>query len=181
MKLLKILAVAAALAAHPMSMAAAPAAAPAAAAPAASPAAHLKAVTDMLAAMQAEKLMRTIAGSSRYANDAQREDTFNKLAKVPPAQIHQRLARMVAPLVSTETATEMARYFASSYGQKVLQQKYNSGASFSFGGPPPAPKKSAAEAKDMKRPAFVKALKEYEAAEEPIRRQGFQLLQQIVK
>lgn len=179
MKLLKILAVAAALAANPMSMAAAPAA-PAAAAPAASPAAHLKAVTDMVAAMQAEKMMRSIAGASRYASDAQREATFNKLGKVPPAQIHARLARMVAPLVSTETATEMARYYASPFGQKALQQKYNSGASFNFGGAPQPPKKMI-DSKDKKRPAFIKAMKEFEAAEEPIRRQGFQLLQQIVK
>lgn len=177
MKLLNVLVVASMFATCPLAMAAAPATPATAAAPTA---AHLKAVTDMVAAMQAEKLMRSIAGASRYANDKQRDDTFAKLDKVPPAQIHQRLARLVAPLVSTETATEMARYYASSYGQKVLKQKYNSGASFSFG-PPQAPKKTPAETKEMKRPAFIKANKEFAAAEEPIRRQGFQLLQQIVK
>lgn len=177
MKLLKVLVVASMFAACPLTIAAAPVTPATAAAPTA---AHLQAVTEMVAAMQAEKLMRSIAGASRYANDAQREDTFAKLGKVPPAQIHQRLARMVAPLVSTETATEMTRYYASSYGQKILKQKYNSGASFSFG-PPQAPKATAAESKEMKRPAFIKANKEFAAAEEPIRRQGFQLLQQIVK
>lgn len=180
MKLLKVLSVAAMLAASPLTMAAAPAAPAATAAPAASPAAHMKAVQDMLAAMQADKMMRTIAGSSRYSNDAHRDAVFAKLDKVPAAQIFQRLAVPVSKLVSTETALEMTRYYSSSYGQKILKQQYNSRASFSFGAPQ-APSATAAERKEMKRPQYIKASKEFAAIEPKIRKEGFNLLQVVTK
>src|SRR5687767_8398870 len=89
MKTITALALAGLMAVSPWSAAAAPASAPAsapapAAARAAAPdAAQVKAVHELLAAMQAEKLMRLTAGSSNYANPQQRQNVYDKLAKVP--------------------------------------------------------------------------------------------------
>jgi hypothetical protein len=148
---------------------------------------HVQAVTDLLAAMQMEKMMRTITGSSRYASEAQRTATYAKLEKVPPAQIYARLAYPLARTISAETASEMARFYASSYGKKVVDQMYNSKVSYGEqagpGGPggPTGPAPNAAERQDMQRPAFIKASKALADANGVIRHEGFVLLQSIAK
>jgi hypothetical protein len=175
MKLLKSLGLAVLLASATLSFAAAPAAAPAAFVVTNG---HVRAVTDLLAAMQAEKLMRTITGTSRYASEAQRTAAYAKLDKVPPAQIYARLAYPLARTISAETATEMARFYSTDYGKKIVYRMYNSRASY---GEPNGPAASAAERKDMQRPAFLKASKELAAADGVIRHEGFVLLQSIAK
>ena len=139
---------------------------------------HVQAVTDLLAAMQMEKMMRTITGSSRYASEAQRSAAYAKLEKVPPAQIYARLAYPLARSVSAETASEMARFYSSSYGKKVVYQMYNSKASY---GAQAAPTATTAERQDMQRPAFIKASKALAEADGVIRHEGFLLLQSIAK
>jgi hypothetical protein len=124
---------------------------------------HVQAVTELLAAMQMEKMMRTITGSSRYASEAQRAAAYAKLDKVPPAQIYARLAYPLARTISAETASEMARFYSSSYGEST------------------APAATAAERKDMQRPAFIKASKALAEADGVIRHEGFVLLQSIAK
>lgn len=175
MKLLKPLGLAVLIASSTLTFAAAPAAAPAAFVVTNG---HVRAVTDLMAAMQAEKMMRTITGTSRYASEAQRAAAYAKLEKVPPAQIYARLAYPLARTISAETATEMARFYATDYGKKVVYRMYNSRASY---GEPTAPVVTAAERKDMQRPAFIKASKELAAADGAIRHEGFVLLQSIAK
>ena len=173
----------------PLSLAAAPAAgAPAAGAPAATAPApgvitvgHVRAVTDLLAAMRMEKMMRTITGSSRYASDAQRSAAYAKLEKVPPEQIYARLAYPLARSISVDTATEMARFYSSSYGQKVVYQMYNSKTSYAGAAGPAAPAATPAERKDMQRPGFIKASRALAEADPIIRHEGFVLLQAIAK
>jgi hypothetical protein len=174
MTMMKVLCLAAMLAAGAVAHAA-PAAAPA---PIGAPAAsHVKPVQDMLAAMQAEKLMRSIAGASRYGSEEQRKAVFAKLDKVPAAEVYARLAGPVARLVSAETAQEMTRYYASSYGQKVLRATYNSGPSYGDNTPVP----TAAERKELKKPELVKAQKAFAQAEDGIRHEAFLLLQAVSK
>lgn len=156
---------------------AAPAAAPAAPA-AANAASHVQAVQELMAAMQTEKMMRTTASNSRYASEAQRKSVFDKLGKVAPAVIYQRLAAPVAKVVSAETATEMTRFYNSPYGQKVLHQKYNSGPSMMMG---QEPKVTPTEKKELKRPEYVKASKALAEAEPAIEHETFVLLQAIIK
>ncbi|MDQ2990258.1 MAG: hypothetical protein M3R60_14260 [Pseudomonadota bacterium] len=175
MKLLKTLGLAVLVAASTLSFAAAPPPAPAAFVVTNG---HVRAVTDLLAAMQAEKMMRSITGASRYASEAQRAAAYAKLEKVPPAQIYARLAYPLARTISAETATEMARFYATDYGKKMVYRMYNSRPSF---GEPNGPVASAAERKDMQRPAFIKASKELAAADGVIRHEGFVLLQSIAK
>jgi hypothetical protein len=139
---------------------------------------HVQAVTDLMAAMQMEKMMRSIAGSSRYANEQQRTAAYAKLDKVPPAQIYARLAYPLARTISAETASEMARFYSSSYGKKVVYQMYNRKASY---GEPPMPAATSAERKDMQRPAFIKASKALAEAEGIIHHEAFVLLQSIAK
>ncbi len=154
------------------------AATPAPAAPATALAAtHVKAVQDLMAAMQTEKMMRSTASNSRYASEAQRKSVFDKLGKVAPAEIHLRLAAPVARLVSAETATEMTRFYNSSYGQKVLHLKYNSGPGM-LG---QEPKLTPAEKKELKRPEYLKASKALAEAEPAIEHETFVLLQAIIK
>ncbi len=141
-------------------------------------AAQVKAAQDMLASMQAEKMMRATASASRYGSEAQRKSVMDKLARVTPAQIYQRMALPVARLVTTDTAVEMTRYYTSSYGQKVLKQKYNSGPSMFA---PEAPKPTPAEKKELKRPESVKALKAFAQAEPAIEHEAFVLLSAIIK
>lgn len=179
MKLMKTLGLAALLAASSLSHAQAPAAKPAA-----KPAAvvvtngQVRALTGLLAAMQAEKLMRTVAGQSRYANVEQQNAVFAKLEKVPPAKIHARLAYPLAKVISEETANEMARFYNTPYGKKVVYAMYNSSASYSgAGGPVP----TAAERKELNNPAYLKAKKELDAADDIIRSEAFKLLQSISK
>jgi hypothetical protein len=180
MKLMQTLGLAVLMVSSTVSFAAAPAA------PAAGviTVGHVQAVTDLMAAMQAEKMMRTIAGTSHYASEAQRTATFAKLEKVPPAQTYARLAYPLARTISAETATEMARFYASSYGKKIVYGMYNNKVSYAGQTGPgglagPAP--TAAERKDMQRPAFIKASKELAEAEGVIRHEGFVLLQSIAK
>jgi hypothetical protein len=175
MKLIKALGLAVLIASSTFSFAAAPTTAPAAGVITVG---HVQAVSDLLAAMQAEKMMRMITGSSRYASAAQRSATYAKLEKVPPAQIYARLAYPLARIISAETATEMARFYSSSYGRKMVYQMYNSKPNY---GQPAAPVATAAERKDMQRPAFIKASKALAEAEGAIRHEGFVLLQSIAK
>jgi hypothetical protein len=174
MKSMKALGVAVLFLSCSVSFATAPAAAPTAAVTVG----HVKAVTDLMAAMQMEKMMRTIVGSSRFASEEQRTATYAKLEKVPPAQIYARLAYPLARTISEETASEMARFYSSSYGKKIVHQMYNHKASFRESALP-AP--TAAERKDMQRPAFIKASKTLAEADGIIRHEGFVLLQSIAK
>src|SRR5471030_3180863 len=81
-------------------MAAAQLVSAAAAPPAAAPDANqIKAAHDLLAAMQAEKLMRMTAGESHYSDDKQRQDVMAKLDKVPAGEIYRRLSVPLAHLV----------------------------------------------------------------------------------
>lgn len=152
------------------------------AAPAAAPAVitngHVRAVTDLMAAMQMEKMMRSVTGASRYANEQQRAAAYAKLEKTPKEQIYARLAYPLARTISAETATEMARFYSSSYGKKLVYQMYNSRPTY---GEPARPAATAAERADMQRPAFTKASKALADAEGVIRHEGFVLLQAIAK
>ena len=154
------------------------AATPAPAAQTAAPsAAHVKAVQDLLAAMQFEKALKGVAARSRYQSDAQRQAVFAKLAKVPPAEVYQRLAAPVARHVSVDTATEMTRFYTTPYGKQVIHGKYNSGTQIMMPGAKPVVPPE--EKKERKRAAYVKASKELADAEFAIEREAFQLLQQI--
>lgn len=137
MKALKLLAVAGLMAISTLALAAAPVAAGTAAA--APGAAQVKAAYDLLAAMQAEKLTRTVAGGSKFPNEQQRLAFMAKLDKVPATEVYNRLAAPVAKLVSAETAVEMTRFYQSSYGRKVLQKTYNGGPSMYDDAPKPTP------------------------------------------
>jgi hypothetical protein len=97
---------------------------------------------------------------------------------VPKEQIYARLAYPLARSISAETATEMARFYSSPYGKKLVYQMYNSKGGY---GEPAAPSLTAAERKDMQRPEFVKAQKALADADDTIRHEGFLLLQQIAK
>ena len=151
-------------------------AAPAAPAAAISPA-HVKAVQDLLGAMQAEKLMRGVAARSRYQSDAQRQAVLAKLGKVPPAEVYQRLAAPLASVISLDTATEMTRFYTTPYGKRVIHNKYNSASQIVMPGMtatvPPE------EKKERKRAVYVKASKELAHAEPMIEREAFKLLQMI--
>lgn len=140
-------------------------------------AAQVKAAHDLLAAMQAEKMMRMTAGMSQYASPAQRKEVMDKVVKLQPEAVYSRLALPVARLLSTETSTEMTGFYQSSYGQKVLQQTYNSGASL---GAPSAPKPTAAEKAALTKPAYVKADKEFKANEQAIQHETFVLLKAVI-
>jgi len=161
---------------------AAPASA-AAAAPAphagASSAAHVKAVQDLLGAMQVENVLRGVAARSRFPSEAQRKAVFAKLDKTAPAEVYRRLAPPLASVVSLDTATEMTRFYTTPYGKKLIHRKYNSGAQVMLPGARPfvAPE----ETKERKRAAYVLASKELAAAEPAIEREAFKLLQQISK
>ncbi|SEO00922.1 hypothetical protein SAMN05428959_104160 [Duganella sp. CF517] len=154
--------------------AAAPAAPVAAAAP---DAARVQAAHDLLASMQAEKMLRMTAGMSKFPSPAQRELTMAKVEKVTPQTVYTRLSQPVARLVSTETALEMTRYYQSSYGQRLLKETYNGGPRMYAADPTPTP----AEKAEQKKPAFVKASKEFKAAEPAIRHEVFVLLTEINK
>jgi hypothetical protein len=150
----------------------------AAPAPAAAPdAARVKAAHDLLLSMQAEKLLRMTAGMSKFPSPAQRELTMAKVEKLTPEMVYTRLSQPVARLVSTETAVEMTRYYQSSYGQRLLKETYNGGPRMYAADPTPTP----AEKAEQKKPAFVKANKEFKAAEPAIRHEVFVLLTEINK
>jgi hypothetical protein len=174
-----VFATAAAIAAAPAAVAAvAPVAAPAAQA-AAPDAAHVKAVQDLLGAMQVEKVLRGVAARSRYQSEAQRRDVFAKLDKTPPAEVYQRLAPPLAQVISADTATEMTRYYTTPYGKKVIHDKYNSSSQLMM--PGMSAGLPAEEKKARKRAAYVQASRELAAAEPAIDREAFKLLQLINK
>ncbi len=152
--------------------------APPAQAAAASPA-HVKAVQDLLAAMQAEKVLRGVAGRSRYQSEAQRQQVFAKLEKVPPAQVYQRLAAPMAQFISADTAAEMTRFYQTPYGKQVIHKRYNSGVQLIMPGVKPVVPPE--EKKERQRPAYVKASKGLADAEPALEREAFKLLQQINK
>ena len=154
----------------------APAAQPSAAAP---DAATVKAAQELMAAMQAEKLVRMVAGSSRFPSEQARTAAMAKVERLTrtPAEVYKRLSAPVAKLVSAETAGEMTRFYQSSYGQKVLHQKYNSRASL---GGESAPQATREEKAELKKAAYVKASKEFEAAEPAIRHEVFVLIKSVL-
>jgi hypothetical protein len=158
--------------------AAAPAPAPAGQA-VASNAAHVKAVQDLLGAMQIEKVLRGVAARSRYQSDAQRQAVLAKVDKVPPAEVYQRMAPALASAISLETATEMTRFYNTPYGKQVIHDKYNSSAQLMM--PGAVAGVPAAEKKERKRAAYVQASKELAAAEPKIDHEAFVLLQAINK
>jgi hypothetical protein len=143
------------------------------------PAAHVKAVQDLLGAMQVEKLLRGVAARSRYQSDAQRQAVFAKLDKTPPAEVYRRLAPALASVVSADTAIEMTRFYGTPYGQQVIHRKYNSGAQVAVPGMRAAVPLE--EKKERKRAAYVQASKELADAEPAIEREAFKLLQLINK
>jgi hypothetical protein len=140
-------------------------------------AARVQAAHDLMASMQAEKMMRTTAGMSRYASDAQRQAVFDKLAKVAPEEIYRRLALPVARLMTTETATEMSHFYSSSYGKRLLASTYNRAPS--MGSSDPTPTK--AEKAELRRPAHLKADQEFKALEAAIQHETFVLMTAIAR
>jgi hypothetical protein len=138
-------------------------------------AAQVKAAHDLLASMQAEKMLRLTAGMSKYPTPADRDVMMAKITKIPAETVYSRLALPVARLLSTETAVEMTRYYQSSYGKKVLQETYN--------GPPrlyPSdPTPTAAEKAELKKPAYLKADKEFKSAEPAIHHEAFLYISEI--
>lgn len=156
----------------------------AAAAPAAAPAtapgpAHIKAVQDLLGAMQAEKILRGVAARSRYASEAQRKVVFAKLDATPPAEVHRRLAAPMAQVISADTASEMTRFYQTPYGKQVIHNRYNSASQIIMPGMKPVVPPE--EKRERKRAAYVKASKELADAEPVLEREAFKLLQQINK
>jgi hypothetical protein len=166
------------LAAAGPSFAAAPAPAPAGQAAAMNPA-HLKAVQDLLGAMQVEKLLRGVAARSRYQSDAQRQAVLAKVDKVPPAEVYRRLATPLAHTISDDTAAEMTRFYNTPYGKQVIYRKYNSSGQIVIPGMTAAVPPE--EKKERKRAAYVQASKELAAAEPAIEHEAFMLLQAINK
>jgi hypothetical protein len=150
--------------------------APAARAAAASPE-HIKAVEDLLGAMEAEKVLRGVAGRSRYASQAQRDAVFAKLDKVAPAEVYRRMAPALAKDISPDTAAEMTRFYKTPYGKKVIYGKYNSRGGIMMAGArevvPPE------EQKERKRAAYVQASQQLAAAQPAIEHEAFVLLQAI--
>lgn len=154
--------------------AAAPATQSAAPAPA-----HLKAVQDLLGAMQIEKVLKGVAARSRYAGESQKQAVLTKLDKIPPAEIYQRLAPALTRAISADTATEMTRFYTTPYGKQVIHKKYNSAAQLIMPGMTAAV--APEEKKERKRAAYVQASKELAEAEPAIEHEAFKLLQAINK
>jgi hypothetical protein len=156
------------------------AATPAPAAQTAAPqATHVKAIQDLLGAMQVETMMRGVAGRSRYQSDTQRRAVFAKLDRTAPAEIHRRMAPSLVSIISADTATEMTRFYTTPYGKSVIHRRYNSGPQIIIGGMKPAVPPE--ERKERKRPAYVKASTALAAAEPAIEHEAFKLLQAIDK
>jgi hypothetical protein len=142
-------------------------------------AAHVGAIQNLLAAMQIENVLRGVAGRSRYQSAAQRQAVFAKIDRVPPGEIYRRLAPALVASISADTAIEMTRFYTTPYGKNVIQKKYNSSAQIIMPGMQTAI--SPEEKKERKRPAYVKASKELEAAQPAIEHEAFKLLQAIDK
>ena len=152
--------------------------APVAPASAASPA-HVAAVQELLRAMQIEKTLWGVATRSRYATDKQRQAVFAKIEKTPAAEVYRRMAPALTRVISSDTATEMTRFYATPYGKQVIHRKYNSGAQIML--PGMGAGVSPEEKKARQRPAYVKASKELADAEPAIDHAAFVALQAIDK
>lgn len=139
--------------------------------------AHIKAVQDLLGAMQYEMALRGVAARTRYPSEAQRKAMFAKLDKMPPAEVYRRLAPPLARFVSADTATEMTRFYNTPYGKKVIHNRYNSAAGLVMPGAKPAIPPE--EKKERKRAAYVLASKELADAEPRFQHEAFKLLQAI--
>ncbi len=140
---------------------------------------HVKAVQDLLGAMQVEKVLRGVAARSRYQSDAQRQAVLAKVDKTPPAEVYQRMAPALSKVISADTAAEMTRFYNTPYGKQVIYRKYNSGAQLVMPGAKAAIPPE--EKKERKRAAYVKASTELANAEPAIDHEAFLLLQQINK
>ena len=140
---------------------------------------HLKAVQDLLGAMQIEKLVKGVAARSRYASEGQKQAVLAKLDKVPPAEIYKRMAPALTRAISADTVLEMNRFYNTAYGKQVIYKKYNSGAQLVMPGMTKAV--PAEEKAERKRPAYVQASKALEEAEPVIEHEAFKLLQLINK
>jgi hypothetical protein len=152
--------------------------APAEQAPVLNPA-HVKAVQDLLGAMQIEKVLRGVASRSHYQSEGQRQAVFAKLDKTPPAEVYKRMAPPLAHVISADNAIEMTRFYNTPYGKQVIYKKYNSRAQIIMPGMTTvAPLE---EKKERRRAAYVKATKELEDAEPVIEHEAFKLLQLIDK
>jgi len=147
--------------------------------PAASKPAHVKAVQDLLGAMQIEKVLKGVAARSRYPNEAQKQAVLAKLDKISPAEIYQRMAPALTNAISAETALEMVRFYTTPYGKQVIHKKYNSGAQLIMPGATKAVPPE--EKKERKRAAYVKASQELDEAEPVIEHEAFKLVQLINK
>jgi hypothetical protein len=141
--------------------------------------AHVKAVQDLLGAMQIEKVLRGVAARSRYQSEGQRQAVFAKLDKTMPAEVYQRLAPPLAHVISADAAIEMTRFYNTPYGKKVIYRKYNSPAQIMMPGMVAAVPLE--EKKERKRAAYVQASKELSDAEPVIEHEAFKLLQLINK
>lgn len=141
--------------------------------------AHIKAVQDLLGAMQIEKVLKGVAARSRYPNEAQKQAVLAKLDKISPAEIYQRLAPALTNAISADTALEMHRFYNTPYGKQVIHKKYNSGAQLIMPGMTKAVPPE--EKKERKRAAYVKASKELDEAEPAIEHEAFKLVQLINK
>jgi len=137
---------------------------------------QIKAAHDLLAAMQAEKMMRMTAGMSKYASPEQRKQVMDKVINLQPEFVYNKLATPVAKLLSTETSLEMTRFYQSSYGKKILHDTYNSGAQLY----PSTPKPTPAEQAELKKPAYLKADQEFKANEQAIHHETFVLLKEVI-
>jgi hypothetical protein len=157
---------------------AAPAAAASAPVDAVTPA-HVKAVQDLLGAMQIEKVLKGVAARSHYQSEDQRKAVFAKIDRTPPAEVYQRMATPLARAISTDTAVEMTRFYNTPYGKKVVYEKYNSRGGIMMPGMmvavPPE------EKKERKRAAYVQASRQLEEVQPAIDHEAFVLLQQINK
>lgn len=145
----------------------------------ASGAAHVKAVQDLLGAMQIEKVLRGVASRARYSNDAQRKAILAKVDGTPSAVVCQRMAAPLAQVISASTATEMTRFYNTPYGKQVIHDKYNSHAQIIIPGMRAAVPPE--EQKARRRAAYVQASKELADAEPAIEHEAFKLVQQIDK
>jgi hypothetical protein len=139
--------------------------------------AHVKAVQDLLGAMQIEKVLKGVAARSGYQSEAQRQAVFAKIEKTPPAEVYQRMATPLARFISLDTATEMTRFYQTPYGKQVIHDKYNSRTQIMMPGMRAAV--PAEEKKERKRAAYVQASKELADAQPMIEREAFKLLQLI--
>jgi len=141
--------------------------------------AHVKAVQDLLGAMQIQNVLRGVAARSRYPSPEQRQAVLSKVDKVPPAEVYQRLAPPLAKVISMDTATEMTRFYNTPYGKQVIHRKYNSSGGIMFPGATAAVPPE--EKKERKRAAYVQASKQLADAEPAIEHEAFNLLQAINK